>query len=297
MKQAIFLLIICALIAIPCFAQDAQARKFDEFNQSYYAEARARTINLVSALAQEPDSTAYIIVYTGSQDLVGSGYRFANRLRNYLVSIGTDGKRVVAIAGGRRETQITELWIVPNGAKAPVPTSVFSPEQIPTDQLIKFDSYPVRLPTEGEWDVWDGIYEDETARLTSIAEVLKKRSDLRLYIVARAQGVYVYKPVSTKLSDGTRKYIQVRSSKLSDPIGFDRKLANTEKAYLIKQFGIEASRIAAVGNGYSLLGKSEPEMLSPNEAKITSSTAARSIELWLVPKNELKPVLKTILKP
>ena len=64
----------------------------------------------------------------------------------------------------------------------------------------------------------------------------------------------------------------------------------------IKEFGIEPSRITAVGNGYSLFAKSEVEILSRIEARLTSSVAARNIELWLVPKNELKPVLKTILK-
>lgn len=290
------LLIIFAFFAFTCSAQTSEAKKIDEFNQSYYADAIARMDFVAMTLAEQPNTKAYIIVYSGSKDNPGSSFRYANRLKNYLLTRRVDEKRVVAIGAGQKEEQITEVWIVAEGAMLPSQTVFFSSEQISASQLTKFDQYTIKLPQEGEWDVWDGSYEDEPTRLTRLAEVLRQRKDLRLYIVARAQGVYVYKPVSKKLPDGRRKYIQVRSSKLSDPTGFDQKMANIDKAYLIKKFGIEPSRITAVGNGYSLFAKSEVEILSPNEAKLTSSVAARNIELWLVPKNELKPVLKTILK-
>lgn len=297
MKQRfLYLIIIGTLFLIPCLAQTKVARKFEEFDQSYFADAIARMDSLAVALVNEPNATAYIIVYSDSDDFPGSSHRYANRLRNYLVSRRIDGNRVVAVGGGLQEAQNTEVWIVPEGATPPVPAAVFLSGQIPANQLVKFDAYPIKLSSESEWDVWDGSYEDEAARLGRVAELLKKRTDLSLYIIARSQGVYVYKPVNNKLSDGKRKYSQVRSSKLSDPVGFDQKLANSEKKHLIKEFGVEGSRIKAIGNGYNSISEPAPEIISSDLLPLTSSYAARTIELWLVPANEPKTILTKILQ-
>jgi hypothetical protein len=282
------LLIIFAFFALPYFAQTNEAKKIDEFNQSYYAEAIARMDFLAMTLAEQPNAKAYIIVYSGNKDNPGSSYRYANRLKNYLKYRRIDEKRVIAIGGGQLENQITQLWVVPEGANPPAQSVSFSSNQISASESTKFDQYTVKLPQEGEWDVWDGSYEDEPTRLSRLAEVLRQRKDLRLYIVARSQGVYNYKPIGRLLPDGKRKYIAIRSKKLSDPVGFDLKLASAEKRYLIKELGIEPSRIETIGNGYSLLEDSEKEITS--EQPISTLHIARKIELWLVPVGESKSI-------
>jgi hypothetical protein len=289
------LLIIFAFFALPYFAQTNEAKKINEFNQSYYAEAIGRMDVLAMTLAEQPNAKAYIIVYSGDKDNPGSSYRYANRLKNYLKRVHRiDEKRVIAIGGGQLENQMTELWIVPEGANPPAQTVFFSRNQISASEPTMFDRYVVKLPREGEWDVWDGSHENEPTRLTRVAEVLRQRKDLRLYIVARSQAVYNYQRTGRKLPDGRQKHIAIRSRKLSDPVGFDLKLASAEKRYLIKELGIEPTRIEAIGNGYNLLEDSEKEITS--DRVLSTPHIARTVELWLVPINESKLILKKILQ-
>jgi hypothetical protein len=296
MKRILFLSITFALFLIPCLAQTKEAQKFDEFGEVYYGEASAHMDSVANALINAPNVKAHIIVYAGKDDYLGVSHRYAQRLKVYLAVRGIDIKRITAIGAGRQEKQHTEIWLVPDGATPPVPTSTFASEQIPENQLIKFDEYPIELANDTDFDMWDGRYESEFARLGRVAELLKKRLDLRLYIVARAQAVYIYKPISRKLKDDKRKYIKVRNRKLSDPLGTDRKIANEERMYLIKELGIEASRIIAIGNGYQQLPKSEPEILSSDNSQ-GLHYVGRTIELWLVPNNEPKTILNKILQP
>lgn len=294
MKRIVFLSTIFTLFLITCLAQTKEAQKFTEFGFAHYGESSAQMDAVASELVNNPNVEGHIIVYGGENDYPGVSHRYAQRLKVYLVFRGIDAKRIIAIGAGRQKQQHTEIWLVPDGAKPPVPTSVFSSEEIPANQLIKFDEYPFELPNDVDFDMWDGRYESEFARSGRVAEILKKRSDLRLYIIARSQAVYVYKPIGRKLKDGSRKYIQVRNLKLSDPIGTDKKIANQERRNLIKDYGIAASSVIAVGNGYQTLLKSEPEILSSDNSQ-GLHYVGRTVELWLVPKKEPEPVLEKIL--
>ncbi len=295
MKQVLPKLILLILLFVPCVGQTTEAIRFDVFNQSYYAEAIARMDAAASTLMKTPNLSIYIIV-TGHEKYAGIPHRYGNRLRNYLVDYpGMDAKRIVAIGGACQEEQLTEIWLVPDGANPPVPTCNFSSEKIPANQLTQFDRYKIQFPSEGGWDVWDGSFEDEFTRLGKVAELLKQRSDLSLYIIARAQGVYEYKPFGKKMSDGKRKYIQVRSRKLSDPVGTDQKIASGEKRYLINKYRLKASRIIALGRGYNSLSKPDEQILDSDD--VTGATfIARTVELWLVPKNTPKTKLSKIFQ-
>lgn len=296
MKQSLLITFIFALFLIPCLGQTEEAQKYDEFGLMYYGEASARMGMLASTLIEQPNVKAHIIVYAGKDDYPGVSHRYAERLRVFLIVHGIDAKRVIAIGGGRQEKQCTEIWLVPDGAKPPVPTSTFDSEQIPKNQLIKFDDYPFELPNDEDMDMWDGRYESEFARLGRIAEVLKKRSDLRLYIIGRSQVVYVYKPIGKKLKGDRRKYIQVRSHKLSDPLGTDRKIANEERRSLINEYGIQASRIIAIGNGYQKLPKADSVILASDQSH-GLYYVGRSVKLWLVSAKEPKSILNKIILP
>ena len=150
MKETfINLLMSFIFFVIVCPAQTSEAEKIDEFNQSYYADAVARMDFVAVTLAERPNAKAYIIVYSGNKDYPGSSYRYANRLKNYLLYRRVDGKRVIAVGAGQKDKQITEVWIVPDGAKPPPQTAFFSSDQISADQPTKFDQYTVKLPQEG----------------------------------------------------------------------------------------------------------------------------------------------------
>lgn len=295
MRRIFFLTIYLALFLVPCLAQTKEAVKIDDFDQSYYEDAIGRIGVAASALMKDSSLTAYIIV-AGDEKYAGRSHRYANRLKNYLVNQrNIEAKRVVAIGGDCQQPQHTEIWLVPDGAIPPVPNCNSSSMQIPVNQIIKFDAYPIKLPNEGEWLVWDGSFEDEFTRLGKIGELLKQRLDLHLYIVGRAQGVYEYKPIGKKRSDGKQKHIQTRSRKLSDPLGFDLKIANDEKKYLIKKYGIQASRTTVIGRGYSLLKQQEVEILDSNDV-MGATHMARRVELWLVPNNTPKSKLSEIFQ-
>ncbi|HVG33746.1 MAG TPA: hypothetical protein VM911_11715 [Pyrinomonadaceae bacterium] len=103
-------------------------RKFDEFPNLAFDDQKARLDNLAIELANQPDSTGYIIVYQGRTSRTGQADRLAERARDYLVRTrGVDPSRVMVANGGYREEDEFELWIVPQGASQPVPQPTLQP--------------------------------------------------------------------------------------------------------------------------------------------------------------------------
>ena len=71
-------------------------------------------------LQNEPTATAYVIVYPGRGGKPGDVQKHTTRIFDYLVnSRGIDGRRIVTRAGPIRGEPAVELWICPQGAKAP----------------------------------------------------------------------------------------------------------------------------------------------------------------------------------
>lgn len=128
------------------------ARKFDELylgtaEDGWSAETEDMAANLdafASALQKEPQAKAYLIAYDqyyierGVAEYLGRGGRKYSRVyldprgtgwkilraeREYLMSIyRLPASRIKLINGGYRSTRQVELWIVPRGASAPIPT-------------------------------------------------------------------------------------------------------------------------------------------------------------------------------
>ena len=138
------------------FVDTDSPRKFDEHSfgspedgitSDWSANNRDMAVYLdafAAALQKEPQSKAYIIAYgqyyieRGVVDYTGRGSK--NYRRVYLDSPGTAMKilsaerdyliktyriapsRIKLVNGGYRSTRLAELWIVPRGASAPIPT-------------------------------------------------------------------------------------------------------------------------------------------------------------------------------
>ena len=100
-------------------------RKFDEYTDVPSNDAKARLDNFAAELQSTPDAKGYIVAYGGSR-CPNNAQSHANLARSYLVSSrGLDSARVIAVNGGRRSNArnyAVELWFVPQGASAPVPT-------------------------------------------------------------------------------------------------------------------------------------------------------------------------------
>lgn len=103
-----------------------EAIKFDEFESKAFDDDKARLDSFAVQLQNSPDAQGYIIMYQGTD---------ANSVKNrnvdtlskktidYLVNTrGIDPSRIVITKWGTRPTTMYELWLIPPGAKTPVPS-------------------------------------------------------------------------------------------------------------------------------------------------------------------------------
>lgn len=102
-----------------------EAIKFDEFESKTFDDDKARLDQFAIQLQNSPDAQGYIIMYQGTDK---NSIRNRNvdalskKTMDYLVNErGIDPRRVVITNWGSRPTTTYELWLVPPGAKTPVP--------------------------------------------------------------------------------------------------------------------------------------------------------------------------------
>jgi hypothetical protein len=228
---AFIFLFLCSFLP-PFHAREAKSqlsRKVDSYNdkiQSGEAE-QWHLEDFVKELGKEPNAKGFIIAYGGREDNPGKARRYATRAKNYLVSArGIDPARIVTMDGGRREDFLVELWLVPNGSRPPEPTPTVTVEDDLGDNLL-LDRFEVGC--EG----FSCGYEDEKAHLEVFAEALKKEPKSWGCIVAYAQ--------SGDDRDGLEW----------DPPGTARKIAQSQKNYLMNERGFAPKKLSAVDGGYS----------------------------------------------
>jgi hypothetical protein len=102
-------------------------RKFDEYGNIRFNDEKARLDNYAIQLQNEPTAQGYIIGY-GSCG--AEGQTRADRAKGYLVNTrGIDAGRLVVVDGGCLPSLLVQLWVAPQGAKAPTgdATGVISP--------------------------------------------------------------------------------------------------------------------------------------------------------------------------
>ncbi len=107
------------------------SKKFDEFPSVAFDDDKARLDNLAIELQNAPTAQGYIIVYSGRRSRSGQAERLGERARLYLVNTrGIDASRLTIVNGGYRESDVFELWIVPQGVQPPQPTPSVQPGDI-----------------------------------------------------------------------------------------------------------------------------------------------------------------------
>jgi hypothetical protein len=95
-------------------------RKFDVCENCRFNDEKARLDNYGIELQNDPTATAYVIVYPGRGGKPGDVLKHTTRIFDYLVnSRGVDSRRIVTRVGPARSQPTVELWICPQGAKAP----------------------------------------------------------------------------------------------------------------------------------------------------------------------------------
>ncbi len=99
------------------------SREFDVCCSCSFDDQKARLDNLAVEMQNDPSTTAYVIAYGGRTSRIGQADLLGDRARDYMVAQrGIDQSRITVLNGGFREEDCVELWVVPGGATAPVPT-------------------------------------------------------------------------------------------------------------------------------------------------------------------------------
>lgn len=97
----------------------------DEFEASNHDQDKARFDNCVIQLQNTPDAQMYVIIYPGTDraSVARNPYdRTSKFMLDYMVKTrGVDPRRIQIVKGGNHERTMYEIWIVPPGARPPVP--------------------------------------------------------------------------------------------------------------------------------------------------------------------------------
>jgi hypothetical protein len=261
------------------FAQDAHSpaiierRVFDEFGDLRSCDRGARLDNYAIALMNEPESSAYVLVYAPTS----SGKLIRQSVTNYLVNMhGIAQKRIKTAYGGFHhapgEPRI-HLWIVPKGAAFPEPEK--SEVDIATfkGKLSAFQSSDeVDIPFEGDPE------EDAVAPFSgnvpfaALDEILKAQKNSIAHIVG-FNGAAAVPGAWRRLAESTLadlKRLGVEPGRLKISFGGQSKESQIELWVLpkdemppVKDPASEAAPNKAVQMGEydsSMLGSSEIEL-------------------------------------
>lgn len=102
-----------------------EAIKFDEFESKAFDDDKARLDSFAVQLQNSPDAQGYIIMYQGTDKnsvKVRNVDALSKKTLDYLVNTrGIDPSRLVITKWGTRPSTSYELWLIPPGAKTPVP--------------------------------------------------------------------------------------------------------------------------------------------------------------------------------
>jgi hypothetical protein len=257
----IHVLLFASFIAVAGGSASAQtkndvARKFDEFGDALITDIKARADNFAIALQNDPAAKGFIIVYRSRRDVPGISYRYAHRIREYLVnSRGIEKDRVVAIDGGEADCLSQEFWIVPPGTTLTPRSDAYQRNFTDIDSAEKFDEF-----TWGGDDLAAGVWSGE---LEAYAIALRAQPRARAYVIAY-EGYYVQR--SSYEENGKQR----RSSHIDrDPPGTARKVLRQARRLLVREFHFSPARIRLISGGYRKWG---------------------SLELWIVPRGEHAPI-------
>jgi hypothetical protein len=174
------------LLAFVLLAQGQEngsaARKFYEFGNTHADNEMAYLDLFALELSQNPKLRGAIVGYSEQQVLRGQFLRRIHGYWNYLVNKrGVEAHRLEVVEGGNRENIMTELWLVPDGARLPGPT----PERRTNRRLpLKFDEVSIGVGCEPEFTL--NLYELDDG-LKFYAEALREnpRTEGRIIVYSR----------------------------------------------------------------------------------------------------------------
>jgi hypothetical protein len=217
---------LCLLLSSLASAQNDSrvARKLDEFGDIQASDLIARLDNLAIQLQNEPNARGFLIVYRERRDLPGLSNRYAHRMKDYLVNVrGITPGRVVTVDAGIAGCLTQELWVVaPGGAPQPRSDAYFETYQ---PSAYKFDEHHYSSPHGPDEIVyWRQPPDELLGYLEAFALELKKNPKSHGYLVAY------------------RSFTRDRPA-------VARTMLQTERNFLIREFGIKAAQIKTIDGG------------------------------------------------
>jgi hypothetical protein len=270
MRLARYSLLLLPLLTLATFqssfaqTENNAAKKFDEFGDLMSSDIMARLDSFVIELQNQPTTRGFIVVYRTRRDLPGLNHSLAMRMKDYLVNQrGFDQERLVNVDGGIAENLTQELWIVPSGS-APTPRSDARVGSLQdSDTARKFNEYGF-LP-RGQYRKF-GMPRNRLAEaeyLETYANEVKRRQNQVACIIVYAQ----YNP-HTRTDDEAVHHERYRTVLMDSP-ATARKELSRQREFLMKVYGLRATRIKTIDGGYR---------------------KHRSIEFWIVPAGEPYPI-------
>jgi hypothetical protein len=204
-------------------ARAAIARKIDEFGQAHGCDHGARLDNFAIELMNDEGADGYVIAYGPGGEGGGSGPWRLGLTKEYLTQTrGIDAARIKTSYGGPfREMNVTqvEFWLAPFGVEPPAPAKY-------KNDAGKFKG------KFAEGEAWDGLFIGEETgppvgdmTLAGFAEVLR-------------------------LQPKTVGYVVAYNGREAAP-GAWRRTASRDAVSLVKEYGVESSRVKVIFAGYS----------------------------------------------
>lgn len=230
--------------------------------ERYFGDQTATTFLALDTLSHELmkqlDAQGYIIIYNGLKDPPGLPYRHSLGVKNYLVKTkNVSPDRVDILIGRDCEIFSVDVWLVPKGAKIPIPSCTFETTLQNIGVPGKFDEYLF------DYEHPDGgLYDNPYLRLDSFANALLKDTNAVGYIIG-----YAHRREGSEGRFVGAKFVE-RKYEIWDKVGTGKRIANREKNVLTKNAKIVSPRIITIDGGYR---------------------ESRMIELWVVRSGEPRP--------
>ena len=130
-KKSIFLIFAVCFIFLSTLSVFSQ-RLIDSFEYANAEESMARIDGFMIEMQNNPNATAYFIIYGGKVNKKGEVDVHIKQLPDYLKLRGFDKDRIIIINGGFREKLSWDFWLVNPGEEPPEPESTVKPKNVKT---------------------------------------------------------------------------------------------------------------------------------------------------------------------
>lgn len=115
-----------------------ETTKFDSYSDIPFESEKKRLNSFAEQVRRYASTQAYIMVYAGRRARASEAEARAARAKGYLVKErGIEAGRITTIDGGHQEELTVELYLVPPGARPPIPAPTVEPSEA---QIIKAGS-------------------------------------------------------------------------------------------------------------------------------------------------------------